>query len=369
MLPRKIKPRFFDALSNVTGRYVKPAPYRKATGLVAEIYDQVVDEFFINAPLTTHSICPEVLAGVWMAERELLLTDHQYTREDKEALGVTISQVNGCSYCEDLINSVVYGANQDELAEQLRHHEQGQIRDEKTRALHEWTLNSYNISADILGNPPFSKTQAPEVIGSAFMLNYFNRYVQVFFTGTPLKTPFKSHAIKSALYRLTGIELRESVVRRLSPGRANKFLPAAELPGDMRWAAPNTHIADALSRWSAVMEESARQHVSPIVRDVVSEKIAAWRGERMGMSRAWVEPHVAGLDPADAAAVRLALVTAFSPAQMGDSLVEDFRSHFKEDVELIMTVAWASFTASRQVTGWLAERTGYFKDQHLGKAA
>jgi hypothetical protein len=327
MLPKKIKPRFFDTLSNVTGRYVKPAPYRKATGLVAEVYDQVVDEFFINAPLTTHSICPEVLAGVWMAERELLLTDHQFTREDKEALGVTISQVNGCSYCEDLINSVVYGANQGELAEQLRHHEQDRIRDEKTRALHEWALNSYNIGSDILANPPFSKAQAPEVIGSAFMLNYFNRYVQVFFSGTPLKTPFKSHAIKSALYRLTGIELRESVVRRLSPGRANKFLPAAELPGDMRWAAPNTHIADALSRWSAVMEETARQHI------------------------------------------RLALVTAFSPAQMGDSLVEDFRSHFKEDVELIMTVAWASFTASRRVTGWLAERTGYFKDQHLGKAA
>lgn len=369
MLPRKFKPRFFDALSNTTGRYVKAAPYRKATGLVADIYEQVVDEFFINAPLTTHAICPDVLAGVWMAERELLLTDHQLTREDKEALGVTISQVNGCSYCEDLINSVVYGAEEGELAEQLRHHEQSQIEDDKTRAMHAWALNSYNVGSEFLLNPPFSKDQAPEVIGSAFMLNYFNRYVQVFFSGTPLKTPFGSHAIKSALYRLTGIELRESVVRRLKPGRATKFLPAAELPHDMRWAAPNTHIADALSRWAAVMEETAGQHVSPVARKVVSAKIADWHGERMGLSRAWVEPHVEGLDPADAAAARLALVTAFSPAQMGDSLVEDFRKHFPEDADLIMTVAWAAFSASRRVTEWLAEQTGYFQDESQEEVA
>lgn len=369
MLPKKIKPGFFDALSNVTGRYVKPAPYRKATGLVAEVYDRVVDEFFINAPLTTHSLCPEVLAGVWMAERENLLTDHAFTREDKEAPGVTISQVNGCAHCEDLGNSVVYGANEGELAEQLRHHEQSRIPDEITRSLHEWALNSYNAGSEILGNPPFSKTQAPEVIGSAFMLNYFNLYVQVFFTGTPLKAPFQSHAIKSALYRLTGVELRESVIRRLEPGRATKFLPAAEPPDDMRWAVSNTHIAEALSRWAAVMDESARQHVSSTVRDVVGAKIAAWRGEPMGLSRAWTEPHVAGLDLADAAAARLALVTAFAPAQMGDSLAEGFRSHFKVDVELVMTVAGAAFSASRRVAGWLAERTGYFEGQSLGEVA
>jgi hypothetical protein len=218
MLPKSFKPIFFDTLSNMTGRYVKPEPYRKASGLVARVYQQIVDEFFINGPITTHAVIPELLAGVWMAEREILLTDDRLTREDKEALGVTFSQVNGCSYCEDLINSVVYGAQQQQLAELMRFRKQDEIEDEKTRALHSWALHSYDPDAGILYQPPFDADEAAEVIGTAFMLNYFNRYVRVFFAGTPLKAPFKSRSIKSLLYRLTGIELRESVTRRLQPG-------------------------------------------------------------------------------------------------------------------------------------------------------
>ena len=227
MLPNSIKPRFFDTLSNMTGRYVKPAPYHKATGLVAKVYEQVADEFFINGPITTHAIQPDLLAGVWMAEHEIMLTDNFFTREDKEALGVTLSQVNGCTYCEDLINSVVYGAEQEKLAEQMRYRKQDEIEDDNTRLLHSWARNIYSDDAPILFTPPFSRVEAPEVLGSALMFNYFNRYVKVFFSGTPLIAPFSSRLIKSLLYKLTGQELRDSVIRRLKPGRAITLLDPA----------------------------------------------------------------------------------------------------------------------------------------------
>ena len=367
MLPEKIKPRFFDTLSNMTGRYIKPAAYQKATGLVAAIYDQVVDEFFINGPLTTHSVCPPVLAGVWMAEREIMLTDHLLSREDKEALGVTFSQVNGCVYCEDLINSVVYGADEGELAELLRHKQQLKIKDTKTRKLHEWALSSYDIGAGILANPPFGRAMAPEVIGSALMFNYFNRYVKVFFSGTPLKAPFSSKLIKTALYRLTGIELHDSVVRRLKPGRALDFLPPAELPADMSWAAPDRNIAAAVSRWAAAMEDAAARTISPAVHTCIEVELTKWRGQPMGLSRAWMDPLVADLSEADAAAARLALLTALSPAQISDSIIEAFREHHPDDEALVITVGWAALSASRRVAVWLAEQSGYFdkRNPHL----
>ena len=58
--------------------------------------------------------------------------------------------------------------------------------------------------------------------------------VQVFFSGTPLKAPFSSKTIKTILYKLTGIELHDSVIRRLKPGRATHLLPEADLPDELR---------------------------------------------------------------------------------------------------------------------------------------
>ncbi|MES9973949.1 MAG: hypothetical protein ABW094_06770 [Candidatus Thiodiazotropha sp.] len=362
MLPKFIKPRFFDALSNMTGRYVQPEPYHKAEGLVKKVYDQVIDEFFINAPMTTHAVSPEMLAGVWMAEREIVLTDNHLTREDKEALGVTISQVNSCAYCEDLMNSVVYGANELELAEQMRYHKQDEITDERTRLLHAWAQNVYDQDAEILYQPPFTHDEAPEVIGVAMMLSYFNRYAQVFFSGSPLATPISSTTLKSILYRLTGVELRESVLRRLRPGRSIGLLGPADLPQDLQWAAGNSTISAAISRWASAVEKAASAHVPQRVREVVKNEIKSWQGAPMGLSRAWLTPKTVGLNQSNAAAVRLALLTALSPEQMSDDIVDAYKEHYN-DTALVVTVSWSAFMASKRVTGWLADKTGYF-DQH-----
>ena len=359
MLPRRIKSKFFDFLSNTTGRYVKPTPYHKSTGVAAEVYQQVAEEFFINGPTTTHAVSTPLLAGAWMAEREIMLTDDTLTREDKEALGVTFSQINGCSYCEDLINSVVYGANEHELAENMRHRRHSLITDEKTRKLHQWVQASYSPGAHIIKNPPFDEREAPEVIGSALMFNYFNRYVKVFFSGTPLKSPFSSKTIKTALYRLTGVELRESVTRRLKPGRALHLLPPAPLAEDMQWATGNANIAAAVSRWTAAINEAATGVVSTMVRDTLIGVLEGWRGEDVGLGRSWLEAHTQGLDDKERAAVRLVLLTALAPTQMADDIVANFKKHYPGDATLVITVAWSAFMTAKHIAGWLAEASGY----------
>jgi hypothetical protein len=306
-----------------------------------------------------------------MAEREILLTDDELSREDKEALGVTLSQVNGCTYCEDLINSVVYGANEHELAELMRFRRQHEIADTRTRRLHSWALRSYDQSAEILFNPPFSASEAPEVIGTALMLNYFNRYVKVFFSGTPLIAPFSSTSLKSVLYRLTGVELRESVTRRLQPCRSIDFLAPVDLPFDLQWAAGNATIAAAVSRWAAVLQVAAEEYVPQAVRALVEAQIEAWQGAPMGLSRAWLNPKVAGqgLDEAETAAARLALLTALSPAQMSEDIIASYRQHIDGNASLIVTVAWAAFMAARRAADWLADKSGYFAYRRLPMAS
>ncbi len=48
MLPTKLKYSLFDKLSLKTMRHVHAVPRRSATGLVAEVYDMVAEDFFIN---------------------------------------------------------------------------------------------------------------------------------------------------------------------------------------------------------------------------------------------------------------------------------------------------------------------------------
>ena len=61
----------------------------------------------------------------------------------------------------------------------------------------------------------------------------------------------------------------------------------------------------------------------------------------------------------------MALLTALSPGQMSQDIVDSYKEHCDGDKSLTITVAWAAFMASRRVAGWLADKSGYFHHQTL----
>ena len=48
MLPKKLRFRLFEILSLKTMRYVHAVPRRKATGIVAQVYKMIEEDFFVN---------------------------------------------------------------------------------------------------------------------------------------------------------------------------------------------------------------------------------------------------------------------------------------------------------------------------------
>ncbi len=355
MLPHNVKSVVFDNVSKIPIRYVTPVPYNDATDLVAKVYEIVADEFFINGAITTHSVRPLLLAGMWCGGRELVMAHGHYSREVKEGLGVSFAQNNGCTYCEDMMVSVVYGAGDDAFARDVRYGNQQDIKDNDIRALHEWVQNYRDPDSDIMRNPPFNSEHAAEMIGVAFMFNYLNRYVKVFFNGTPLNPLFGSDQIKSGMFKTFGNELRPSVTKQLEYGRAADLLPPAELPSDIGWAAGNRNIAQPIARWAAAIEEAAVPDISENVREVVSTAISNWRGEEMELSRSWVEPYLAGLEKPDYAAAKIGLLTALAPTQISDDVIDDYRKYFKGDAALVSLVSWSAFTATRRIAAWIAD--------------
>src|SRR5262247_1823985 len=114
MLPRTLRFRLFETLSLRTMRYVHAVPRRKATGLVARVYDMIEDDFFINGSLISRSKVPSLMAGIWTAGRESILVDDHLDRTTKEAMNAVLSQVNDCPYCGDMLISLVHaGGNHD----------------------------------------------------------------------------------------------------------------------------------------------------------------------------------------------------------------------------------------------------------------
>ena len=66
----------------------------------------ITEDFFVNGSLTSRSKVPNLLAAIWTAGRESILTDDHLDRTTKEAICAVLSDINDCPYCGDMLISL-----------------------------------------------------------------------------------------------------------------------------------------------------------------------------------------------------------------------------------------------------------------------
>jgi hypothetical protein len=137
-------------------------------------------------------------------------------------------------------------------------------------------------------------------------------------------------------------------------GGAVGALPQATPSAEFGWTAPRPALAAAFGSLEAVIEDLGLDVLAEMVRELVHDRVAAWDGQEPGMSRGWVDEAVAGLADRDRAAGKLALLVAFAPYQIDEGVIAGFRGIQPSDEEILGAVSWASFTATRRISGWLA---------------
>jgi AhpD family alkylhydroperoxidase len=344
-------------MSTKTMRYVGAVPARRAEGLTKQVYDMIREDFFRNGSLTSRSKVPELMAAIWIGGREAMLVEDKVDRTTKDAISAVLSQLNDCPYCEDMLVSLVHAAGEHEAAQGIFAQNDLETADARLRERLEWVRAVAAPDDGDVPPTPFTAEQLPEVIGTLMGMSDINRFSHVVMADTPVAPPLGLQAVKAAALRLFGSELE--VTRRLPlvPGRSLPLLPPAPLPDDMQWARPNARIADALSRWTAAVEREAAAVVSPAVQAAVTESLRHWRGERMPISRAWVEAEVVGLDGADLAVARLAIVLAKAPYQVDEGMAEAVLGDDPDEERFIRILAWASFTAARHIAARIAAQS------------
>lgn len=358
MLPEKIRNTLFDRMSVKTMRYVKSIPTRKAEGLVRRVYDMVGRDFFINGSITSQSKVPELMAGFWIGGRETLLVTDRLERATKEAMGGTLSYLNDCPYCADMFVSLVHGAGESQMASDIMLANEEAIEDDLTRRRLLWVRAATLRNEEETINPPFGEDQLPEAIATLLMASYVNRFSHVVMDGSPVEPLFGSRKVKDLMLRMFGVELHVTTHQKLNPGASLDLLADAPLPADFWWAQPNPRIADAFSRWAGAIERQTPLAVSAEIRTLVEESLGRWQGERMPISRAWVDGEVEGLAGEDRAVARLALVMGKASYHFDDSLIQDLLKYGADEPKLIRILAWASFLGARRLAECTAQTIG-----------
>lgn len=357
MLPTKLKYSLFDKLSLKTMRYVHAVPRRSATGLVAEVYDMVAEDFFINGSLTSRSKVPTLLAAIWSAGCETLLVSDQLDRTTKEAMMGTLSSINDCPYCGDMFVSLIHAADKHDTASLILTESEEKISDPLLRERLLWVRAIATPGAVRPIHTPFTEAELPEAIGSLMALSDINRFSHIVMDGSPVNAPLGLQWIKAAALRLFGGELRANHIQAIEPGRTLHLLPKAPLPEDMHWAKANPRIASSVAQWAAAVEKESETVVSNKVKQLVHDNLSRWQGEIMPMSRSWVEKELGDLSGEERTIAKLALVLAKASYQIDDKMVEDVLGKDRNEERFIRILAWASFTAARFVAKRIADQS------------
>lgn len=334
-------------------RYIRPVPARSARGLVQEVYAQIRNEFgTLGEPLTLHSPLPPVLAGLWCSFRESLVAG-VVPRAVKEAVAVGVSRLNECAYCIDAHAVLLRAADAHEAAALIQKGNEGGISDPQLRAAAAWAKATRSPGAQILRFPPFSGSEAPEIIGTAVWIHYINRMSKIFLGGNLIPGRLNRLGLRSLAERAGGWVFASSVRRPRLAGESLRLVPEAKLPEDLAWAAESATVARAFAAFAAAVEEAGSQALEPAVRECVLARVEEWSGSEPGLSRSWAEPAVSGLEAKSRPAARLALLAALAPHHVAEDVIAGFLSQYPGDERLLGALAWSSFTAARRIGSWL----------------
>lgn len=334
-------------------KYIQALDENTAQGLVAQVYAQAKRDKFAGGPLPFHFPLPKVFAGLCSIVRESLLVGY-LDRNLKEVVATVVSKMNECPFCTNSHSSGLFNLGNHNDAKAIIDGRYDQIQNPQIRDLVAWAKANRSPGSEILLSPPFSRQEAPEIIGTAIMLHYINRMVNIFLDAYPSAKPSFVQRLKLLVKLILRLIARKiKISQPLIPGDSLQFLPEAALPQDLEWAKSNPVVAGAFARFAAAVEEVGRESLSEEVRTLVAQRIQAWNGEDPGLSRAWVEQAIQELDEASKPAARLCLLTALASYQVDEGIVNEFRTLQPEDEKLLGATAWASFTAARRIGTWL----------------
>jgi len=334
----------------MTYRFFSPAPAHAASGLTAEVYGQLRDEFLGPVPtFRALSAVPELMAATWALMREALLAGDA-SRVDRELVASAVSRANRCRFCVDAHVMLLHALGEHDLAETIA---RGDTPAQPRHAdLVRWAEASRSPRTARWASP-----HGPEVTGTLLAFHFINRAVSALLGPDLLPGGLqRSPTVRSVggrLYARTARELKQ-------PGRSLPLLDAGR--GGTGAAAPPAWAGNSPVGVAYAALKTAAAKGGDLLGDLARRTVAAtvhWEdGQHPARPAVWAADLVRDLPDADRAGTRIALLAAFAPAAIVSDDVTRWRlsrpADADRDADLVRLVAYGAITATDHVARTLA---------------
>jgi len=292
----------------------------------------------------------------WAIAREAFVVETNVKRVTKEIVAAAIAQINKCPYCEEVHGTSISSSGDDNTAKAIATGTWQLLKDEKTKAIIEWSLNTRNPEAHIVRNPPFSIHEAPEIIGTALVFHSTNRLVSIFLEDSPLPGILgNSLTKKSALFIASKTLFKSMVTKKAGAGDALKFIENYPASKNLSWAQPIPAYVQALAANEILLNKIEAEVIPGRTARLFKEYISNWQGEEMPLGRAWLSEILSGLDEIEKPAAKLIFLAALAPYTVTENDINNFRKINPGDKALIEVCFWAIETATKRISEWLVK--------------
>ena len=337
-------------------KYIKAVGLKDSTGKIKKINEQINRDFGLAGPLTLSTPSTRVHTVRWVTARESFVVETNVKRVIKEIVAASVAQINQCPYCEDAHGTSIVSAGDKITSKKIINGTWQTLKDEKTKQIIEWSLNTRSPNSEIIKNPPFSIHEAPEIIGTALVFHSTNRLVNIFLEESPLPSFLSGKLIKKTALKIASKTLFKSMVEKQSTaGDSLEFIKNYPIPTSLEWSKSIPSFSKALAADQVVLNEIEEELIPKKLAQLFIEKINSWQGEEMAMGRSWLNETIKSLSENEKPIAKVMFLAAFTPFAVTEKDIEDFRKAKPGDTALVEVCYWSIQMLTNRLSEWLVK--------------
>jgi len=331
---------------NLQIEHIKYIKKKEAKGKLKEIYKHIELDFGVLAePFALHSLNKELTAGVWAMLYETVLTDSKVRRSLKEAIATSISEINKCNYCVDAHSMMIFGTEkslQNNISTLKKAETEPKTKEDK---LIFWALQNLNFDSEIIINPPFSKEEAPEIIGTAVLFHYLNRMVNLFAGDSPL--PIKK--MKGVLINIASkLVFAKAIKKNKIKGESLKFIDKDIDSNTFDWANPIPEIKKAFQYFKYQTNNKIDKILSPGLISLLKTQATNLNLLKPGFGNEKLVFFLKPVEPTGRQMAEFCFLTMFEPHKIYEKQINELKQTLNDE-EILNTAAFVSMLIAESI--------------------
>jgi AhpD family alkylhydroperoxidase len=293
-------------------RFIKPVSYAEATGVVRELYDQILAEYGLGGPFFVTSVSTPLLAATWGLVRTNLLST-RLPRGAAEAIAAAVAQAESCPFCVDVHAELASAAGERDTASLLKRNEWNVLA-ERGSDCDRLVLWARDLVQGTVAQPPVESELA--VYATSLALTF----VHV----TSLVTIFQSEGLVAGFGGLRIVDgmakayMRTSLGKRMSErGPSVEPIPGLPRPASLsdryEFAGSAPPLAEAWNVLDQAVDLAGAGLLSDKAQTTVTSTVAEHCRSAPSLDLSFLDRALASLPEAERGAARLAVLAGLAP--------------------------------------------------------